>query len=181
MTFLVCFDFEKNYWFYNSLSSPNRRIPHAEISIFPRVMVVGCRGGVNINPRHLMMPEVFLCNCIHLLYSTDQVIKLASSHLQSNVSCTQASICGVALGTTSPAEWAEMGVAIFIIHPIRFFPLKYCSKSTCHSHSNHLCQPLHLWSHHPQVFVQHALLGAFHPQHNSTYAIVLKPNIYAPV
>jgi hypothetical protein len=23
-----------------------------------RVMVVGCRGGVNINPRHLMMPEV---------------------------------------------------------------------------------------------------------------------------
>merc|ERR1711872_400835 len=45
-----------------------------------RVMVVGCRGGVNINPRHLMMPE--------------------------------ASICGVALGTTSPAEWAEMGAAI---------------------------------------------------------------------
>merc|ERR1712062_665792 len=45
-----------------------------------RVMVVGCRGGVNINPRHLMMPE--------------------------------ASICGVALGTTSPVEWAEMGAAI---------------------------------------------------------------------
>jgi len=45
-----------------------------------RVMVVGCRGGVNINPRHLMMPE--------------------------------ASICGVALGTTSNAEWAEMGAAI---------------------------------------------------------------------
>merc|ERR1712083_875617 len=35
---------------------------------------------VNINPRHLMMPE--------------------------------ASICGVALGTTSPSEWAEMGAAI---------------------------------------------------------------------
>lgn len=45
-----------------------------------RVMVVGCRGGVNINPRHLMMPE--------------------------------ASICGVALGTTTPGEWAEMGAAI---------------------------------------------------------------------
>ena len=25
------------------------------------------------------------------------------------------------------------------------------------------------------------MLGAFHPQHNSTFAIVLKPNIYAPV
>jgi len=45
-----------------------------------RVMVVGCRGGVNINPRHLMMPE--------------------------------ASITGVALGTTSPQEWARMGAAI---------------------------------------------------------------------
>jgi len=45
-----------------------------------RVMVVGCRGGVNINPRHLMMPE--------------------------------ASISGVALGTTTPKEWAQMGAAI---------------------------------------------------------------------
>ena len=27
--------------------------------------------------------------------------------------CLQASICGVALGTTSPAEWAEMGVENF--------------------------------------------------------------------
>ena len=36
--------------------------------------------------------------------------------------------------------------------------------------SNHLCQPLHLWSHCPQVFVQHAMLGAFHPQHNSTFS-----------
>lgn len=45
-----------------------------------RVMVVGCRGGVNINPRHLMMPE--------------------------------ASIRGVALGTSTPKEWAEMGAAI---------------------------------------------------------------------
>jgi len=45
-----------------------------------RVMVVGCRGGVNINPRHLMLPE--------------------------------ASIRGVALGTSTPPEWAEMGAAI---------------------------------------------------------------------
>jgi len=45
-----------------------------------RVMVVGCRGAVNINPRHLMLPE--------------------------------ASIRGVSLGTTTPAEWSEMGAAI---------------------------------------------------------------------
>jgi len=45
-----------------------------------RVMVVGCRGGVNINPRHLMLPE--------------------------------ASIRGVALGTSTPPEWAQMGAAI---------------------------------------------------------------------
>ncbi|XP_023330212.1 quinone oxidoreductase-like [Eurytemora carolleeae] len=45
-----------------------------------RVMVVGCRGAVNINPRHLMLPE--------------------------------ASIRGVALGTSTPAEWSEMGAAI---------------------------------------------------------------------
>ena len=30
----------------------------------------------------------------------------------------QASICGVALGTTSPAEWAEMGVKFLIKHPM---------------------------------------------------------------
>jgi len=45
-----------------------------------RVIVVGCRGSVNINPRHLMLPE--------------------------------ASIRGVALGTTTSAEWMEMGAAI---------------------------------------------------------------------
>jgi len=45
-----------------------------------RVLVVGCRGSVTINPTHLMMPE--------------------------------ASISGIALGTTSPAEWAEMGAAM---------------------------------------------------------------------
>merc|ERR1712133_251334 len=45
-----------------------------------RVMIVGCRGAVSINPRHLMLPE--------------------------------ASIQGVALGSTSPAQWAEMGAAI---------------------------------------------------------------------
>jgi len=45
-----------------------------------RVMVVGCRGAVNINPRHLMLPE--------------------------------ASIRGVALGTSLPHEWTEMGAAI---------------------------------------------------------------------
>jgi len=45
-----------------------------------RVMIVGCRGTANINPRHLMLPE--------------------------------ASIRGVALGTSTPAEWSEMGAAI---------------------------------------------------------------------
>lgn len=45
-----------------------------------RVIVVGCRGVVNINPRHLMLPE--------------------------------ASIRGVALGTSTPEEWTEMGAAI---------------------------------------------------------------------
>lgn len=45
-----------------------------------RVMVVGCRGTVNINPRNLMLPE--------------------------------ASIRGVSLGTSTPAEWSEMGAAI---------------------------------------------------------------------
>jgi len=45
-----------------------------------RVMVVGCRGAVTINPRHLMLPE--------------------------------ASIRGVALGTSTPGEWSEMGAAI---------------------------------------------------------------------
>merc|ERR1712096_559961 len=44
------------------------------------VMIVGCRGAVNINPRHLMLPE--------------------------------ASIRGVALGSSTPPEWAEMGAAI---------------------------------------------------------------------
>jgi hypothetical protein len=43
-------------------------------------MVVGCRGAVNINPRHLMLPE--------------------------------ASIKGVALGTSSPDQYKEMGSAI---------------------------------------------------------------------
>merc|ERR1719510_434090 len=45
-----------------------------------RVMIVGCRGSVNINPRHLMAPE--------------------------------ASVQGVALGTTTPAQWKQMGAAI---------------------------------------------------------------------
>jgi len=45
-----------------------------------RVMIVGCRGSVNINPRHLMGPE--------------------------------ANVQGVALGTTSPAQWKQMGAAI---------------------------------------------------------------------
>merc|ERR1712055_768136 len=45
-----------------------------------RVMIVGGRGAVNINPRHLMLPE--------------------------------ASIRGVALGSSTPAEWTEMGAAI---------------------------------------------------------------------
>jgi len=45
-----------------------------------RVMIVGCRGAVSINPRHLMAPE--------------------------------ASIQGVALGSTAPAQWNEMGAAI---------------------------------------------------------------------
>jgi NADPH2:quinone reductase len=45
-----------------------------------RIMVVGCRGAVNINPRHLMLPE--------------------------------ASIKGVALGTSSPDQYKEMGSAI---------------------------------------------------------------------
>lgn len=45
-----------------------------------RVMIVGCRGAVSINPRHLMAPE--------------------------------ASIQGVALGSTAPSQWAEMGAAI---------------------------------------------------------------------
>jgi len=45
-----------------------------------RVMIVGCRGTANINPRHLMLPE--------------------------------ASIRGVALGTSTPEEWVEMGAAI---------------------------------------------------------------------
>jgi len=45
-----------------------------------RVMIVGCRGSVNINPRHLMGPE--------------------------------ASVQGVALGTTTPAQWKQMGAAI---------------------------------------------------------------------
>jgi len=45
-----------------------------------RVMIVGCRGSVNINPRHLMGPE--------------------------------ANVMGVALGTTVPAQWKEMGAAI---------------------------------------------------------------------
>ena len=50
-------------------------------------------------------------------------------HLLSNVLCTQASICGVALGTTSPAEWAEMGVEILIIHPIPDFSFKIFLKT----------------------------------------------------
>ncbi len=45
-----------------------------------RIMVVGCRGAVTINPRHLMLPE--------------------------------ASIRGVALGITTPAQWKEIGAAI---------------------------------------------------------------------
>ena len=45
-----------------------------------RIMVVGCRGAVTINPRHLMLPE--------------------------------ASIRGVALGISTPAQWKEMGAAI---------------------------------------------------------------------
>jgi len=45
-----------------------------------RVMIVGCRGAVSINPRHLMLPE--------------------------------ASIRGVSLGSSTPAEWSEMGAAI---------------------------------------------------------------------
>jgi len=45
-----------------------------------RVMIVGCRGAVSINPRHLMVPE--------------------------------ASIQGVALGSTTPSQWTEMGAAI---------------------------------------------------------------------
>jgi len=45
-----------------------------------RVMIVGCRGAVSINPRHLMAPE--------------------------------ASIQGVALGSTAPSQWGEMGAAI---------------------------------------------------------------------
>eukprot|EP00092_Neocalanus_flemingeri_P013138 GFUD01014157.1.p1 GENE.GFUD01014157.1~~GFUD01014157.1.p1 ORF type:complete len:422 (-),score=80.32 GFUD01014157.1:383-1648(-) len=45
-----------------------------------RVMIVGCRGAVNINPRHLMGPE--------------------------------ASVRGVALGSSTPPEWAQMGAAI---------------------------------------------------------------------
>ena len=43
-------------------------------------MVVGCRGAVSLNPRHLMLPE--------------------------------ASIRGVALGISTPAQWREMGAAI---------------------------------------------------------------------
>ncbi len=43
-------------------------------------MVVGCRGAVNLNPRHLMLPE--------------------------------ASIRGVSLGISTPAQWREMGAAI---------------------------------------------------------------------
>ncbi len=43
-------------------------------------MVVGCRGAVNLNPRHLMLPE--------------------------------ASIRGVSLGISAPAQWREMGAAI---------------------------------------------------------------------
>lgn len=43
-------------------------------------MVVGCRGAVNINPRHMMLPE--------------------------------ASIKGVALGISTPAQYKEMGAAI---------------------------------------------------------------------
>ena len=42
-----------------------------------RIMVVGCRGSVNINPRHLMLPE--------------------------------ASIQGVALNNSTPAEYKQMG------------------------------------------------------------------------
>jgi len=45
-----------------------------------RIMIVGCRGAVSINPRHLMLPE--------------------------------ASVRGVALGSSTAAEWAEMGAAI---------------------------------------------------------------------
>jgi len=45
-----------------------------------RVMIVGCRGSVSINPRHLMGPE--------------------------------ANVQGVALGTTVPAQWKQMGAAI---------------------------------------------------------------------
>jgi NADPH2:quinone reductase len=45
-----------------------------------RIMVVGCRGSVNINPRHLMLPE--------------------------------ASIQGVALNNSTPAEYKQMGRAI---------------------------------------------------------------------
>ncbi len=45
-----------------------------------RVMVVGCRGTVTLNPRFLMLPE--------------------------------ASIRGVALGNSTPADYREMGSAI---------------------------------------------------------------------
>jgi len=43
-------------------------------------MVVGCRGAVNLNPRHLMLPE--------------------------------ASIKGISLGISTPAQWKEIGSAI---------------------------------------------------------------------
>ena len=87
-------------------------------------MVVGCRGGVNINPRHLMMPEVLRIPLLHP-FALDVIAWVNFYPV-----CLQASICGVALGTTSPVEWAEMGVDVLshschhcITGPLSFFLL----------------------------------------------------------
>ena len=52
----------------------------------------------------------------------------------------QASICGVALGTTSPAEWAEMGVEIFITWQ---FSQNYSPGCHCCWHWIRLGKPSH--------------------------------------
>ena len=60
-----------------------------------RVMIVGCRGAVNINPRlSLKFQNIYIRhNFRHLMLP-------------------EASIRGVALGSSTPPEWAEMGAAI---------------------------------------------------------------------
>ena len=58
-------------------------------------MIVGCRGAVNINPRlSLKFQNIYI------------------GHNFRHLMLPEASIRGVALGSSTPPEWAEMGAAI---------------------------------------------------------------------